>query len=116
MAKIQEVFDKIQTIKDKQKKIKAVYRDALKNSAAYEKAMDEYNTAKGRKKQIEDSIKSDFSKELEELEEIKYDLETENILLSDIALNHIMKGETIEITDSYNNKYEPLFTVKFRKV
>lgn len=116
MAKIQEVFDKIQSIKEKQKEIKAVYRDALANSAAYQHTLDEYNSAKEKKKQTEESIKSDFSKEFEKLEELKHDLETENILLSDIALNHITKGETIEIKDSYDNKYEPLFSVKFRKV
>lgn len=116
MAKIQEVFDKIQSIKEKQKEIKAVYRDALANSAAYQNALEDHNSAKEKKKQAEESIKSDFSKEFEKLEEIKYDLETENILLSDIALNHITKGEKIEVVDSYDNKYEPLFSVKFRKI
>ena len=37
-------------------------------------------------------------------------------MMSDIALNKIMKGETVEITDQYDNKYEPLFSVKFRKI
>jgi uncharacterized protein with ParB-like and HNH nuclease domain len=116
MTKIQDVFDKIQKIKIKQREIKAIYRDALASSAEYQRVSDGLKEMKEKKKRIEDSIKSDFGKEFDKLEEFKCDLETENLLLSDIALNHVMKGEVIEVVDSNDNKYEPLFSVRFRKV
>ncbi len=38
------------------------------------------------------------------------------MLLSDIALNYVLNGEEIAITDQKENKYEPLFSVKFKRI
>ena len=116
MSKVQEVFNRINEVKLKQKKIKEMYRDALINSAEHERLKEEIKELRDKKKQVENNIKLDFRSEFEKLDRYKLELESESLLLSDAALNHVMKGELIEITDEYNNKYEPLFTVKFRKM
>jgi len=36
-------------------------------------------------------------------------------LLTDLAINTLMSGETVKITDAENNEYEPKFSVSFRK-
>ena len=36
-------------------------------------------------------------------------------LMSDMALNKLVSGETVEVVDEAGDKYEPLFTVKFKK-
>lgn len=116
MAQLQEIFNRIKDSKKEQKDIKVIYRDALSTSSEYQNISEELKTLKERKKTIEADIRSQFSKELDKLEQIKLDIATDNELLSDIALTQLMKGETIALTDEYENEYEPSFSVKFKKV
>ena len=116
MEKIQEVFDKIEEIKKEQREIKKSYKEALKNSQEYHEITEKMNTTKDRKKQIEEDIKGDFSSEFTRLEDLKIDIEAEKEMLSDIALNKLVKGESLDIKDKYDNKYEPIFNVKFKKI
>ena len=115
MSKIQDVFNRIQETKKKQKDIKDTYRDALANSFDYQDAVDKLKKLRDKKKEIETQIKNDFSSEFTKLDKLKLDLESDNLMMSDIALNYVMKGELIEIKDEYDNQYEPLFSVKFKK-
>ena len=116
MSQIQEIFNKIQETKKQQKDIKATNRDALSNSQELKDITEKIQTLKEQKKGIEDAIKSEFSSEFEKLDSLKLDIESNNIILSDLALNEVVKGEMIEITAQYSNKYEPIFSVKFKKL
>ena len=49
------------------------------------------------------------------LDDFKIDLESDATMLSDIALSKFIKGETVKVVDEYNNTYQPIFTVKFKK-
>ena len=116
MENIQEIFNRIQEKKSKQREIKGSYKDALANSSEYQDIKNKLESIKSRKKEVEEKVKYDFKEEFNRLERIKTDIESDNILLSDIALNHVVKGKLIEITDTNQNRYEPLFSVKFRKI
>lgn len=115
MKDLQEVFNQIQVIKKEQKGIKAAYRDALSSSTEYQKAIEDLNMLKEKKKSLENTIQEQFVAEFNKLDGLKMDLEAQNVMLSDIALNKIVQGETVEIVDINNNLYEPVFTVKFKK-
>lgn len=116
MANLQEIFNRIQETKREQKEIKSAYRDALANSVTYKEAIDKYKSLKEEKKKIEEQTKLEFKSELDRLDAIKQSLETDKILMSDLALNELTSGRTVEITDEYSNKYEPVFSVRFKKV
>lgn len=115
MADIQEIFSRILETKKKQKDIKTAYRDALAASQEYKTIEDKMKELRARKKQIENSIKQDFSGEFQKLDDFAIDLESDNTMLSDAAFSKLVKGETVAVVDEYNNNYEPLFTVKFKK-
>jgi len=115
MSKLQEVFDRIQKTKQEQKKIKSMYRDALTNSKQYQNAVEELKGMREKKKKIEDGIKDEFSSEFSKLDNLKADIENDQMLLSDAALSVLMKGETVEVKDEKENKYEPIFSVKFKR-
>lgn len=115
MADIQEIFNRILETKKKQKDIKSAYRDALAASEEYKTIIDKMTELRARKKQIENSTKQDFSGEFQKLDDYKIDLESDNTMLSDAAFSKLVKGETVAVIDEYNNNYEPLFTVKFKK-
>lgn len=112
---MQEIFDRIQGSKKEQKKLRDIYKQALDNSREYQKVKQELEKLKEQKKAIEDRIKGEFSKELDELERLKQAIADDNQLLSDVALNKVSKGENVEVTDGNSTQYEPIFTVKFRK-
>ena len=115
MDKLQEAFNRICEIKKEQKKIKSAYRDALISSPTYKKITDELKELREKKKKFEEGIRVDFSGEFTKLEDMKIDLESEYELLNDIALTQLMKGETIKVTDQYDNSYDPVFSVKFKR-
>lgn len=116
MHNIQEIFDRMQKARVRQKEIKLMYKDALAGTQEYTEINDKLKTLRERKKQIENTLKENFSKEITELEDLKVDLESDAELLSDAALTQLVKGETVEVKDQYENQYEPVFSVKFRKM
>ena len=50
MANMQEVFNRIQETKKEQKELKAMYRDALNNSGAYQRSLEELKKLREEKK------------------------------------------------------------------
>ena len=116
MNKLQETFDELQKSQARAREIKLIYRDALANTPEYQEIQDKMKSLKNRKKQIENSIQEQFSKELEELDDLQVDIGSYQEMMSDLALTQLVKGETIAIKDQHENDYEPLFKVKFNKV
>lgn len=115
MNKVQEVFNRINNSKKEQKEIKKMYRDALSHSEEYQQVLEEQKSLREKKKEIENKIKGDFQSEFDKLDTLKLDIENDTMLLSDAALTQMMNGEEIEIKDEYENKYEPIFSVRFKK-
>lgn len=115
MQKLQDVFERIQKTKKKQSEIRTSYREALSKVKKYSEVMEELKKLKAEKKQIEDSVKLDFEKDFEQLESYKLDLEADNEMMSDIALNNLVQGKNITIKDEQDNEFEPVFSVRFRK-
>lgn len=116
MSKIQDIFNKIQKNKKKQSDIRKMYKDALLASQEYVEITEKISKLKEKKKQIEDSVKNDFSAEFDKMESLKIDIDSDNLMISDLALNQMTKGEMIEVKDENENEYEPIFNVKFKKI
>jgi hypothetical protein len=116
MTNIQEVFDRIQKTKKEQKELKNMYRDALNNSGSYQRSQEELKKLKEEKKKYEDGIKQEFASEFDKLEILKNELMNDSQLLSDMVMTQVAKGQKVEIKDEYETQYEPIFSVKFKKV
>lgn len=114
-ANLQQSFDKLQKIKKEQKELRQAYRDSLLNNERYNKVLADIKVLREKKKEIEQGVRAEFSREMTKLDDLKIDWESENEVLSDIALNTLLKGEQVEVSDEYENKYEPIFSVKFKK-
>lgn len=112
---VQEIFDRVEKSRVRMKELRTMYKDALVGTQEYSEVSDKATALRERKKQIENTIRENFSKEMTELEDLKVDLDSDMEMLSDIALTQLVKGEQIEVTDKYQNQYEPVFSVKFRK-
>lgn len=115
MADLQEIFSRMTEIKKKQKDIRSAYKDALATSLEYQEIGEKLKTLREKKKQIEASTKQQFASEFTKLDDYAIDLASDQELLTDAAVTKLMKGETVEVVDEYNNTYQPVFAVKFKK-
>lgn len=116
MQDIQSIFNRIQEAKKKQKDLKSMYKDALDSNTEYQEVQEKLKSLKETKKRVETALKEQFASEIQQIEDLKIDIESDAEMINDMALTKVIKGETIEISDEYNNNYEPVFSVKFKKV
>ncbi len=115
MKEVQELFYKIQDIKKKQRDIRVMVGDALKQSKAYQDVRQEWNKVRDQKKDIERNVKSEYEKELTKLDDLKIDLESELEEFSEAALDQIMKGKVVKVRDSKNIFYDVFVKASFKK-
>lgn len=115
MQDLNEVFKKINEEKKERKRLQDMYKDLLANSKPYQDAVDALADAKAKKQQIEASIRAEMPTEMDEVDRIKESLDAHKQLMTDLAMSKLMKGETVEITDEQDTKYEPVFSVRFKK-
>ncbi len=92
-----------------------MYKDGLDNTPGYKEIVEELKILREKKKRIETVVRESMSSEITKLEDLKIDIESDEELLTDIAVTRLMKGESIEVSDEHNNEYEPIFRVKFKK-
>jgi len=115
MQNIQEIFIKMREMKKEQKDLKEMYNDALAQTDEYEGIVEQMKQLREKKKQIETRIQGQMGKAWEKLNDIKLEMETQKEMMTDIAMTTLMKGEKVEVKDEYENPYEPIFKVNFKK-
>ncbi len=115
MNDLQEVFNRIRETRSKTKEIRKMYKDSLIANQEYQQLVEKLDALKMRKKQIETEIKEAQMADFQKLDAYKMHVKNDIELMSDMALNKLVSGETVEVVDEAGDKYEPLFTVKFKK-
>ena len=116
MKNLQDIFNRIQAIKKEQRELRAVYNDTLRNSQKYQELKTQIKELGEKKKSMENAFKNETASEMAKLENLKNDLATDMEMLTDVALNTLIKGEKVEVLDADENKYEPEFKVSFKRV
>ena len=115
MRDIQEIFNEIETLKTEQKEIRKEYKDALSNKDNYEETVTEIKTLREKKKQMESIVQGELGLRYQRFEEVKTKIAEKQEMLTDIAMNNLMDGKTISITDKNQNEYEPVYKITFKK-
>ncbi len=115
MNDLQTVFARIKETKQKQREIRTVYKDLLSQDQEYQQLLEKLNALKARKKEIETVTKAELESDFQKMDAYRMHIQNDNELLSDLAINQLMSGETVELVDENNQKYEPIFSVKFKK-
>ena len=116
MKEVQEVFNRIKDKQNEQKILKDIHRSVLANSQEYQLVLEELKELKDKKKKIQQSLESDLKEEFQKIDEIKSYIASDREMLSNMTLSQFLKGEKVEITDEKNNKYGPIFSVRFEKI
>ncbi|MDP2692989.1 MAG: hypothetical protein Q8O88_05110 [bacterium] len=112
---IQDIFMRIQEKKAEMKDLKSVCKQIQDNSGEYMEIEENLKTLREKRKSVLGTILSQCSGEVTKIEDLKIDIESDQEMLNDMAMLSYTKGETIEIKDKYDNEYEPIFSVKFKK-
>ncbi len=115
MPELNEVLQRMRKTREEKKKIKEMFKESLDQSKTYQETREQLETLKAKKVQIETEVRGEFLKEMEQMDRLTTDLKSDAELLSDLALTKFMKGESIEVTDENDVKYEPVFKVTFKK-
>ena len=104
MQQVQEIFQRIEENKKKLKDINEVLKDALAASQSYQEVAEQAKVLNEKKRQIKKDIESGFVQELTKKEDLKIDIASDIELLTDVALSSMMKGESVGISDKYENE------------
>lgn len=115
MPQLQLIFDRQTKTRQEIKELKAMANEALENNPKYQEALSEFNQSKSALNTLKFSILESYQAELDKLDNLKADVENDRQLMTDQALNQIVKGEEIEVTDVKGNRYEAVFSVRFKK-
>lgn len=116
MRDIQEVYNELLENKKSQKDIKREYKDALLNANEYEETTEKLKELREKKKQIETMTQSRLGVRWDELEKLKAKSDELDQMLTDIAMSELMAGKTIALKDAYDNAYEPVYKITFKKI
>lgn len=115
MQNIQEVFNKIREMKKEQKNLRDMYKDALVQADKYDEITEEIKVLREKKKEIEARIQGQLGRSWEKLEDLKIEVDAQKEMMNDIAISTLMKGETVAVKDEFENAYEPIWKVNFKK-
>ncbi len=90
-------------------------KDALESKSGYRDIVDQMKELRVKKNQLESSVKAEFSRELEKIDELKTSIKEAEATLSDAVLSALSRGEVVKIRDAYNATYDPVVKVSFKK-
>lgn len=113
---VQEVYSDIRENKKEQKNIRKEYKDALLNADEYEETVEKMKELREKKKQIENIIQARMGARWDELEILKAKVGEMEEMLTDLAINDLMSGKTVSVKDEFENDYEPVYKISFKKV
>lgn len=116
MKDLQEVFNDLQVAKKEMKDIRKEYKDALAQDAEYQTILEKATALRETKKHHEIAAQHALGARWERLEELKGEVKAYQEMISDISMTNLMDGHTVEVRDEYDNLYEPVYVVGFRKV
>jgi len=114
MPKLEEVYARLEKNKKRKKEISKMVSDELSHDARYKEIKEELGALREEKKAIEQTVRAGTS-DFAEFEELGAEIQADQEILSDLALNMYIKDETVEIKDEYDQTWYPTFKVAFKK-
>jgi predicted nuclease with TOPRIM domain len=114
MHDLDKVYSRLQEKKAARRDIKSSISDELKQNAKYQEILDKISELKIEKKSIENELLG-RSQTQSKLEELTLDIKTDTEMVTDIAVNMLLRNQTVEIVDDHGSKWVPSFSVRFKK-
>lgn len=116
MAQLQLAFDKAAETKNKKIALNSDLKAILADNLEYQEVTEKLTVLSERKKQILQQVADDYPDLINQLATLKMHEQNDKEMLSDLAINQLVSGETVEVKDKDDNLLQPIFSVKFKKV
>lgn len=113
---LQLIYDEIAEKKQTKKELQEMYKDALESADNYSELNEKIKELRDEQKAIKERVQLQLGRAWEQLEDIKFEMDADKIRMTDVALNDLMKGVTVSVKDQYENEYEPVWNVRFKKI
>lgn len=114
MQSLTDVHKRLQMKKKQRREITSSFQDELRSNARYMEILEKIEELKAEKKSIENEARA-RDMDVAKLDELKVDIQSDTILLADIALNLYVQQMPVEIVDDVNARWVPVFGVRFKK-
>ncbi len=115
MQDLKEIHKELESKRRELREINKMMRDELSASKQYCDLVDEGKTLRDKKASIVNEIRGRNSEALDKIDLLKLEIKAMTEKLSDVAINRYAAKESIEFMDENNNRWMPVFTVKFKK-
>jgi len=106
-------------IKNQLRVHKAQLKDILEDNQEYQDLVEKGKGLNTRRRQILESVAKAFPNIMDAIEEAKAELKNQRELVSDVAINQLLRGEpatTMHYPDQPGYEWQPVITVKYKKV
>lgn len=114
MKDAQVIYNRILELKKKKRELTAILKDQYAQSPEYLELNEKIQALREKRKQVTQAIDSHNSDTVNKLDDLKIDLASEKELFNDVMLNTLVKGETVELQNEYQQAMLPIFSVSLR--
>lgn len=114
MKNAQEVYDRIQNTKKEIKELKKTLTDQYEQVPEYLDIQEELKKQRAKRKLITNKVDAENPTIVTKLEDLKIDLASDKEMLNDIVVSTVMRGETVELQNQYQQAVLPIFTVTLK--
>ncbi len=115
MPSLEEVHGRLRVKAREKSELQKAFKDELANNPRYQQIAEQLKVLKEEKKSIENQVWAASSADAQKLDLLSLDIKSDREMLSELALNMYVKGETVQIVDEYNARWVPKFAVSFKK-
>ena len=115
-GQLQLIYDEFAERKLEKRSLEENYKTALGNVKKYIEITEQMAGLRHKKKMIEYEIQDQLGASWKELEQIKAELNMDKERMTDVALMDVVEGRRVLVKDKYENKYEPIWSVRFKKI
>ena len=115
MPSLEEVHGRLRVKAREKSELQKAFKDELANNPRYQQISEQLKVLKEEKKSIENQGWAASSADAQKLDLLALDIKSDREMLSELALNMYVKGETVQIVDEYNARWVPKFAVSFKK-
>ncbi|WKZ29200.1 MAG: hypothetical protein QY323_00555 [Patescibacteria group bacterium] len=115
MPSLEEVHGRLRVKAREKSELQKAFKDELANNPRYQQIAEQLKVLKEEKKSIENQVWAASSADAQKLDLLALDIKSDREMLSELALNMYVKGETVQIVDEFQARWVPKFAVTFKK-
>lgn len=116
VAQLELAFTKVVEKKNLQSSLKVDLRKILEEDPEYQKITEQMKTLDQQRKAVLTRVERAYPKIVAELEVLAADLKAEREFVTDVAVARLAEGKEVSFTDQAGIEWEPIWSVRFRKV